>query len=55
MRMLREWLTGSRSGSEDRRKDWAERECRQMAEEERLLRMRVQAERSRVEILPFAI
>jgi hypothetical protein len=53
MRVLRAWLTGSRFGSEKRREDWAERVRRQMAEEERLLR--VHAGRSRAEILPFAI
>ncbi len=53
MRILRAWLSGRRFESEDRRKDRASRVRRQMAWEERLLR--VQAERSRVEILPFAI
>jgi hypothetical protein len=53
MRILRAWLGGRRFGSEERRRDGTERVRRQMAEEERLLR--VQAKRSRVEILPFAI
>jgi len=55
VRTLRAWLAGKRFGSEDRRRDRAERVRRQMVEEERLLRMRAQAERPRVEILPFAI
>jgi hypothetical protein len=53
MKLLGTWLTGSRSGSEDQRKDWAEQVRWQTADEERL--QRVLAERSRAEILSFAI
>ncbi len=53
MRAWRKWLAWRRVGSEDRRKDWAERVRRQAIEQERL--RRVQAEQSRLSILPFAI